>query len=156
MSVRAVAALAALAWAGLGVARADLPPPPEVSPASLGPVVVRGAATPAHTFAKGLGTAQVFFDAASGSPEVALALLVLKPGAAVAAHVHADSVELLYVLEGQAEMRVGAETLTIGPGDAARIPKGVEHTARVLGKRSLRALQLYMPPGPEQRFKLQR
>ncbi len=164
MRPRSFASLAALAGCGAvfamfavssGAARADLPPPPSLSAPVAAAVVVRGAATPAYPIAKGLGSAQVFFDAAAGSPEVAVTLLVLKPGASVPPHIHADSVELLYVLEGQAEMRVGAETMTIGPGDAARIPKGVEHAARVVGRRPLRALQLYTPPGPEQRFKPQ-
>ena len=67
-------------------------------------------------------------------------------------HVHATSVELLYVIEGSAEMKVGAETMMLQAGDAARIPMGVEHAAKVIGARAFRAIQIYTPAGPEQRF----
>lgn len=144
-----LAVLAATVVAATALAETPQPVAPSPPPA---PIVRRGAALPTYPIAKGLGSATIFYDAASGSPDAALTLLVLRPGAAVPAHVHADSVEMLYVLEGRAEMRVGAETIAIGPGDAARIPKGVEHEATVVGDVPLRAVQIYTPAGPEQRF----
>jgi quercetin dioxygenase-like cupin family protein len=121
-------------------------------PPASAPIVRRGAALPTHSIAQGKGSAKILYDAGSGAPEAAMTLLVLEPGAAVPPHVHATSVEMLYLLDGAAGMQVGGEKLTLEAGDAARIPMGVEHSARVLGDRALRALQVYSPAGPEQRF----
>jgi mannose-6-phosphate isomerase-like protein (cupin superfamily) len=100
-------------------------------PASAKPaILVRGADTPAHTIAKGLGSAQIFHDRDT-SPSASLTLLVLAPGAFVPPHRHPDSVEILYILEGTATMRVDGASFVLGPGDAAWIPMNVEHDALV-------------------------
>lgn len=117
------------------------------------PAYVRRAAdVPAYPIAQGKGTAAIFYDAAHGSPDTALTVLVLQPGAAVPEHVHDASAELLYILEGAAEMTVAGDTLTVNAGDAVRIPMGTPHSARVVGDHALRAVQVYAPAGPEQRF----
>lgn len=139
-------------------AQAAPPPPVVVTPAGPAPVPVpypalrRGADRPAYPIAGGKGTATILFDQASGSPDTAMTVLVLKPGAAVPTHTHDQSAELLYVIEGQASMTLEGETLTLGPGDAVRIPKGKRHDAKIIGDKPFRALQVYAPAGPEQRF----
>lgn len=114
--------------------------------------VRRLADVPAHPIAAGKGSAQILFGASSGSPDAALTLLVLQPGAEVPEHVHESSAELLHVLEGEAAMTLDGAPLSVKAGEAVRIPKGARHTARVVGDKPLRALQVYAPAGPEQRF----
>jgi quercetin dioxygenase-like cupin family protein len=116
------------------------------------PITRSVSAVPAHPISGGKGTASILFGSAEGATEGAMTLLVLEPGAAVPEHVHESSVELLYVLEGEAEMTVGGKTLRVGPETAVRIPKGARHSARVVGGKALRGLQVYTPGGPEQRF----
>ncbi|MFO0747121.1 MAG: DUF2214 family protein [Myxococcota bacterium] len=132
---------------GGGAAPAAAPPAGPVPP-----LARPAASVPAYPIAAGKGAASIFYDRAGGSPDTALTLLVLEPGAAVPPHVHEASDELLYVIDGAAEMKVEAEALTLGPGDAVRIPKGRRHEAKVVGDRPLRAVQVYAPAGPEQRF----
>lgn len=122
---------------------ADLPPVPLTRSVS---------AVPAHPISGGKGTASILFGSTEGATEGAMTLLVLQPGAAVPEHVHESSVELLYVLEGEAEMTVDGKTLHVGPETGVRIPKGARHSARVVGGKALRGLQVYAPGGPEQRF----
>jgi quercetin dioxygenase-like cupin family protein len=109
-------------------------------------------AVPAHPISGGKGTASILFGSAEGATEGAMTLLVLQPGASVPEHVHESSVELLYVLSGEAEMTVDGKTLHVGPETGVRIPKGARHSARVVGEKALRGLQVYTPGGPEQRF----
>ncbi len=106
----------------------------------------------AHPIAGGKGTASILFDATNGSPEAALTLLVLQPGAAVPEHVHETSAELLYVLEGEAEMTLGGEAFRLVPNTAVRIPANAKQAAKAVSDRPFRALQVYAPAGPEQRF----
>ncbi len=110
-----------------------------------------------YPIADGKGTAAILFDAAAGSPEAAMTLLSLSPGAMVPEHVHESSTEFVFVLEGESEMTLGQgaqrEVVRLGPMSAARIPMKTPHSARVVGDGTFRALQIYTPAGPEQRFK---
>jgi quercetin dioxygenase-like cupin family protein len=117
-----------------------------------GSPVRRVAEIPPVAIAAGRGTAQVLFGAHDGAADGALTLLVLQPGAEVPEHVHEGATEILYVLEGEAEMTLDGTRLTVHAGEAVRIPKGSRHTARVVSKMPLRGLQFYAPAGPEQRF----
>jgi quercetin dioxygenase-like cupin family protein len=131
----------------LAMAFADSPPVPPAAPAGL---VVKGDAAPGYRILGGKGAATLLLNATNGAPEAALDLLELQDGAVVPAHVHADSIEILYVLEGRAEFVVAGVPLVAEKGDAVRIEEGAEHSARVVG--SFRAVQVYVAAGPEQRF----
>lgn len=112
--------------------------------------VVDGDTAPAYKILANKGSAELLLNASTGSPEAALDLLTLQDGAEAAPHVHADSVEILYILEGRVEMLIGGKPWVAEKGDAVRIEKGVEHSAKVVG--SLKAVQVYVVAGPEQRF----
>jgi mannose-6-phosphate isomerase-like protein (cupin superfamily) len=51
----------------------------------------------------------------------------LTAGASTMAHLHRQTEEVYYVLEGHGTMRVGEETRDVGPGDAIAIPPGAVH-----------------------------
>lgn len=57
---------------------------------------------------------------------------VYAPGAVFPSHSHAQE-QITLVLQGRIAFTVGEGTVELGPGEAAVIPAGVEHGARVLG-----------------------
>jgi quercetin dioxygenase-like cupin family protein len=95
----------------------------------------------------------MFLDSAAkgASPDVALEVLALDAGAAVPEHVHAKETEILYVLAGAGTMVVDGVTLPVDASSVVQIPANVTHAASVTA--AFRAIQLYTPGGPEQRFK---
>ena len=58
-------------------------------------------------------------------------------------HVHTNADEVIYVLSGQCEERVGKETVILKAGDALRVPAGAPHQAKVLGKEPFRSVVAY-------------
>ncbi|MCA9522982.1 MAG: cupin domain-containing protein [Myxococcales bacterium] len=108
-----------------------------------------------------LGSVQILLDRRfTGFRDASMQLLRAEPGMKLPRHRHARSHELLYILSGRGTMFVidpttGArKTYLVRKGMAIWIPRGVEHGMSMLGQREpLRALQLYTPAGPEQRFR---
>lgn len=107
---------------------------------------------PTYVIAGGKGQATLLLNASHGAP-AALSVLELAPGAEVPEHVHEQSAEMLYVESGDVEMVIAGQRLKAGPGDAILIPAGAPHAAKVTSASGpLRAVQVYVGPGPEQRF----
>lgn len=114
---------------------------------------VDGRKAPVHLIAEGKGTARLLLTPATGATAASLTELTLAPGAQVPEHVHETSTEMLYIQEGTAEFSVDGKTFRVGKGDAVYIPAGSKHWAKVTGRlQPLRAVQVYVGPGPEQRF----
>ena len=63
-----------------------------------------------------------------------------------ALHIHPNCEEILYVLSGSCEHRVGDSKVTLHAGDLLRVPRGVKHQAVVLGNEPLRAVISYSSP----------
>jgi putative monooxygenase len=82
---------------------------------------------------------------------VALSVLELDAGAVIPVHVHAKETEVLYLLAGGGTMTIAGVAIAVEPTAVIQIPPGVEHSFTATA--ATRALQLYSPPGPEQRFK---
>ncbi len=78
-------------------------------------------------------------------------LLALPAGATVAEHVHAKETELLYMLDCAGTMTVNGVALAITPTTVVQIPAGAKHA--FTATTACRAVQVYTPAGPEQRFK---
>lgn len=115
--------------------------------------VVTQEKAPAYEIGKGSGLATLFLNSSTGASDLAMSTLNLKPGAAVPPHRHLESSEAIYLLEGVIEMTIAGKMYRASAGDAVYIPKGVEHSATVpKGGQSVKALQVYIGPGPEQRF----
>jgi quercetin dioxygenase-like cupin family protein len=74
---------------------------------------------------------------------ITLGDVTINPGQSNPLHVHVNSDEVIYVLSGTCEHRVGKEIVTLKAGDALRIPPGVPHTAKVLGNAPMRAVVVY-------------
>jgi quercetin dioxygenase-like cupin family protein len=74
---------------------------------------------------------------------VTLGLTELNVGKSNPLHVHTNSDEVIYVLSGRCEQRVGKETVILKAGDALRVPAGVPHQAKVLGNEPFRSIVAY-------------
>jgi quercetin dioxygenase-like cupin family protein len=78
-------------------------------------------------------------------------VIELDAAAKVPQHVHEHETELLYVLSGSGTLTVDGVDMPVGPTTVVQIPPNVPHS--FVAAEALTALQLYTPPGPEQRFK---
>lgn len=74
---------------------------------------------------------------------VTLGIVEINAGQSNPPHVHGNCEEVLYVLSGSCEHRVGKQWVTLKAGDTLRIPAGVPHAARTLAKESVRAVVVY-------------
>jgi quercetin dioxygenase-like cupin family protein len=115
--------------------------------------VVSGVEAPAFRILQGKGTATLLVNEETGARAASLSVLEFQAGAGVPEHTH-ESVEMLYVEEGGAEMTVQGQVLPVRAGDAVYIPAGIPHSARVPeGAPRFRAVQVYVGPGAEARFR---
>src|SRR5262245_25017118 len=60
-------------------------------------------------------------------------------------HIHEDHVDSFYVLEGEAEFRVGDDVFRAGPGSFVAAPPGLTHGFRNAGDSELRMLNIHAP-----------
>jgi quercetin dioxygenase-like cupin family protein len=132
-----------------GSARAGALPTPETTTASSAPV---GAQLLPASGAKVFGPAQIFAEPSITTDKVFSAeILALPNGKTVAEHVHANESELLYVLAGSGTMTVAGVQLAVTPTSVVQVPPATKHS--FTASSDVRALQIYTPAGPEQRFK---
>jgi len=131
-----------------GSARAGALPMREasLSAPSIEPKLLRASA------AKTYGPATIYLDEsiAKGTP-LAASVLQLPGGANVAEHVHDHESELLYVLTGSGTMTVAGKAVAVTATSAIQIPPNTKHA--FAATEPVRAVQIYTPAGPEQRFK---
>lgn len=67
-------------------------------------------------------------------------------------HVHEAEDEVFVVLSGRCEFWLAGKSFIRGPGEAAFIPRGVEHTFRIPGTEPCRHLVILTPGGFENFF----
>jgi quercetin dioxygenase-like cupin family protein len=115
------------------------------------PVVVHAPRLPTYSLQDGKLRVQILLDGESGSA-AALSILEADAGASAPPHDHGQSEEMVYLLEGTVEMTLGEREFEAGPRNAFRVPGHAEHRMDVV-KGPMVAVQLYLPAGPEQRFK---
>jgi putative monooxygenase len=128
-----------------GSARAGaLPTPPvgAVRSALAGPIVLPAAK------AKTYGPSTIYLE---GDAPLSASVLSVAAGASVPEHVHAKETELLYILSGTGTMTVKGVAQAITPTSVVQIPANTKHA--FTATTAVRALQIYTPAGPEQRFK---
>ena len=102
--------------------------------------------------AKTFGPATIYADESIiHDKTLAASVLGLPAGANVAEHVHANETEMLYMLEGGGTMTVAGTQLAVTPSSVVQVPKNTKHA--FAASDAVRAVQIYTPAGPEQRFK---
>lgn len=84
------------------------------------------------------------------SPDLYLGRLA--GSAAVAEHVHEGSNETLVALEAAGTFTIDGKEHRLGPKQIVFVPRGTKHSWKPDAGSKLVAVQLYDPPGPEQRF----
>ena len=77
------------------------------------------------------------------SSPLTVGIAEINPGQSNPLHLHGNSDEVIYVLSGSCEQRVGDETVILKAGDTLRIPAGVPHQAKALGSEPLKSLVIY-------------
>ncbi len=133
-----------------GAARAGALPTPQVTSwrkAPLAPVVYPASA------AKAYGPVTIFVEPTTAKADQTLAASVLQlaAGAKVPEHVHAKETELLYVLAGSGTITIAGTAVAVTASSVIQIPPNTKHAFEV--SEDFKALQIYTPAGPEQRFK---
>jgi hypothetical protein len=136
------AGLAVVARTALGACVTTERPAPVVS-------VVRGGATPKQVFAAGKMTAQL--DVGTNlSPGLYLGRL--DGTAAVAEHTHPTSWEIVASIEAAGTFTLDGKESRLGPRQIVMVPPAAKHAWKPDPGAKLVAIQMYAPPGPEQRF----
>jgi mannose-6-phosphate isomerase-like protein (cupin superfamily) len=108
------------------------------------------------TWGKGAYHARIGFEAET-SPHASLGLLKMSADGAVAPHEHENEWEHMAVLEGEGDFIQGVgeneQTLHATPGMTFSVPPATRHQWKPAGTRPFLGIQVYTPPGPEQRFR---
>jgi mannose-6-phosphate isomerase-like protein (cupin superfamily) len=78
---------------------------------------------------------------------------LLEGTAAVAEHVHDGSWEILCALEASGDFTLAGQKARLGPRQCVSVPPATKHAWAPDAGSKLRAVQLYAPAGPEQRFR---
>jgi len=88
-----------------------------------------------------------------GARHAALTRLDASAAASVPLHTHNDSAEVIFIEEGEGRMLVGDQHVAVRSGTFVYIPPRTPHSFTPSGNSPLRAMQVYAPAGPEQRFR---
>ena len=111
--------------------------------------IVRSKDVPELRFAGGAMRAQLDVGTKL-SPELYLGRL--EGTASVPEHEHAQSVETILAIEGSGTFTIDGHEHRLGPRQVVTVPRKTKHSWRPDPGTTLVAIQLYEPPGPEQRF----
>ena len=132
-----------------GVARAGALPARELNAGEkpkIGPTMLPAAK------AKTFGPATIYLEpAVVKTTLLAASIIGLPSGMTVPEHVHPAETEMLYVLSGSGTMTIGKEKMPVTPTTVVQIPGNVKHSFTATA--DVKAVQIYTPAGPEQRFK---
>lgn len=128
---------------------ADYPRPPALCAGPAVKEVVRATSTPELTWGRGKMHAQLQLGEKQGS---AFYLGRLDGSLPVAPHVHKGSWEILAAIDAAGTFVLDGKQVRMAPRTVALVPPDTPHEWRPDPGSNLRAVQIYFPPGPEQRF----
>jgi mannose-6-phosphate isomerase-like protein (cupin superfamily) len=112
--------------------------------------IVRGTAASPLVWAHGAMTAHLDLDEQT-SPDLYVGRL--EGTAPVAEHTHAGVYELLCTVQADGVLVLDGHPQLVGPKTCLVIPPDTKHAWNPTNGAKLVAIQMYAPPGPEQRFK---
>jgi uncharacterized cupin superfamily protein len=102
--------------------------------------VVNVAELPARSFTRGnrFGLASRALGRATGGRGIGCSLYEVPPGrAAFPHHYHCANEESVYILSGEGTLRIGSETVSVGPDDYASFPVGPGQAHQLLNTGSV-------------------
>jgi len=76
----------------------------------------------------------------------------LDPGAGVPLHIHPYHEEAILILEGSVQGVLGAQVLTLGPGDVLLAPAGVTHSVINKSNGPARVITIFPTTQPNRTF----
>jgi mannose-6-phosphate isomerase-like protein (cupin superfamily) len=88
---------------------------------------------------------ELFHPGSSPVQGFSTAEALVEPGQATEAHMHERSQEIYYIIEGEGEMRLGAETFALKRYDSVLIPPHTPHCIKSTGTAGLRMLCICCP-----------
>ncbi len=112
--------------------------------------IVRGKVAPPLVWGQGAMTAHLDVDEKISSD---LYVGRLEGTAPVAEHEHAGVYELLCAVQADGVLTIGDHPQIIGAKTCTVVPPNTKHSWKPANGSKLVAIQMYAPPGPEQRFK---
>ena len=92
-------------------------------------------------------TYRTILDASETQGAMSIFDSVSPPRSGPPRHVHDAEDETFVILSGEVELWLAGETFTRGPGETAFIPRGAEHTFRVISDHPCRHLVILTPGG---------
>jgi mannose-6-phosphate isomerase-like protein (cupin superfamily) len=93
-----------------------------------------------------LGHRGEFFRVLQQTSRTQCAVMTIAPGADGGPAEEHGGDQIVYVIEGDAEVRIGEERCVAGPGSLVTIPAGAPHHVRSVGAEALFFLTVYAPP----------
>jgi mannose-6-phosphate isomerase-like protein (cupin superfamily) len=127
----------------------DATPCAQLARSAPGKTIVRATAAPALRWAGGAMSAHLDVET-TVSPDLYVGRL--EGTAPVAEHVHAKSWEILAAIEASGTFVLSGTERRLGAKQIVVVPPGAKHAWRPDPGSALVAIQMYAPPGPEQRF----
>lgn len=70
----------------------------------------------------------------------------IEVGGEIFPHPHETQTETFYILSGEAQCTIGAETRVVGTGHCVVAPAGIVHGLKNTGKQPVELLALFTPP----------
>lgn len=88
------------------------------------------------------------FEVLANGIHLQTATMLLEPGEASGekGNEHAQSEQVLFVVEGEVHAEIGDRKMRIGPGESVIVPKGAPHAFRNAGERRAVTFNVYAPP----------
>lgn len=87
-----------------------------------------------------------FFRVLQQTARSQTAVMTIDPGADAGSEEHHDGDQIIYVVEGEAIVRIGDREHKAGPGALVTIPAGQRHHVRNPGRSPLFFVTVYAPP----------
>jgi len=81
-----------------------------------------------------------------GCKNMIFGVVSFPPGSNPGTHVHSGEEEIIYVLSGRGETKVGGKIFPLEPGVAVFTEPGVEHGIKTLGDKPLVLISVFSPP----------
>ena len=122
-----------------------------VAPCSVPLRLVLASTAPELTFMGGTMHAHLDLDDRAVAPTAYVGRL--SGTGAVAEHAHDKSWEVLCAVEAAGTFTLAGQPQRLGPRTCIGVPPGTKHSWQPDPGSTLSAVQIYSPPGPEQRFK---